>query len=120
MGRIIAICNQKGGVGKTSTAHALATGLTYKGYKALAVDLDMQGNLTYAFGASVDKPNIYDLLTGETIAPRAVQNTGQGAIIAGSQKLTGADMAFTGFGREEHYKELHYGTGCVKFPGVFL
>ena len=103
--RISAVCNQKGGVGKTTTAHALATGLPYKGNKALAVDLDAQGNLTYAFGASVDKPNIYDLLTGEVIAPRVVQTTGQGAIIASSQKLTRADMAFTGFGREYLLRE---------------
>jgi len=100
MARITALANQKGGVGKTSVAHALATGLTHRGYRALAVDTDPQGNLTYSMNADDSKPGVYELLKGEIIAPQAVQNTEQGAIISSSPMLSGVDLEFTGRGRE--------------------
>ena len=67
MGRIIAIANQKGGVGKTTTAINLSSCLAAKGKRVLAVDMDPQGNMTS--GLSVDKESvdytIYDLIIGE-------------------------------------------------------
>ena len=61
----VTVTNQKGGVGKTSTAHALITGLHAYGYKVLAIDLDPQTNLTYTSGNFPDLPTLYDAFTGK-------------------------------------------------------
>ena len=71
--RKIAVCNQKGGAGKTSTAWAIATGAAIRGRKALAIDFDPQGSLSYVMGADPTKP--------------AIQTTGAGDILPASRDL---------------------------------
>ena len=104
--RITVIANQKGGVGKTTTAHALANGLIRRGLKALAVDIDPQGNLSYTMRASPDAPGIYEAMKGIVGAREALQQTEQGDMIAGSLMLSGADMEFTDTGREYILRKL--------------
>ena len=106
MARITAILNQKGGVGKTTTAHALATGLTHRGYKALVIDADPQGNISYAMQADTLQAGLYEAMRGDVAAPDAIQQTQQGDIISSSLYLAGADMEFTQTGREYRLREV--------------
>ena len=66
MSKIIAIVNQKGGVGKTTTAVNLSAAIADMGYKTLLIDIDPQANTCLGIGISRDKTNkgIYDLLIG--------------------------------------------------------
>ena len=75
MGRIIAIANQKGGVGKTTTAINLSACLAEKGQKVLAIDMDPQGNMTSGLGLDKDsiEKNIYDLMIGESDVKEVLQ-----------------------------------------------
>lgn len=84
---IISVINQKGGVGKTTTAISLLSGLTYKGFKTLGIDLDAQGNFRYTTGAE-DGPTTYDLLTGDASAEECIQERPTGDIIPGSRDLS--------------------------------
>lgn len=96
MGRIIAVANQKGGVGKTTTAINLAACLSVQGKKVLLIDMDPQGNATSGMG--VDKNelehNIYDLLIGESsIKECIVQNVfGDMDLIPTSVDLAAAEI----------------------------
>ena len=105
MKKIIAVINQKGGVGKSTTAEALAAGLSLKGYKALSVDLDAQANLTYTSGAKTDGATALGVLTGEVKPQDAIQHTKSGDIIAANKALAGADAFIADTGKEYRLKE---------------
>lgn len=105
MKECIAISNQKGGVGKSTTVNALGAGLYKKGYKILYVDLDPQGNLSYSLKANNRPISSLEILTGTATAKEAIVKTEQGDIIPASPALAGADSILKDTGREYRLQE---------------
>ncbi len=91
---VVAVANQKGGVGKTTTAVNLSAGLTLAGYQTLLVDFDPQGNATSSFGLGKrdSGPNIFDLMDGGTEIASAVRKTKFGDIIPSCLDLAGSEI----------------------------
>jgi chromosome partitioning protein len=95
MGIVYAIANQKGGVGKTTTAVNVAACIAEAGYRTLLVDVDPQGNATVGIGASRQDGNgIYDVLSGDVDARAATRNTAVDRLelLASTPDLAGATM----------------------------
>lgn len=104
--RILALANQKGGVGKTTTAINLATALAACGKQVLLVDLDPQGNASTGLGIDRARRRVtsYDLLAGAASAPEAVLETGVPgmSLIPASVDLTGAEIELVDAERREY------------------
>ena len=105
MKKIVTVTNQKGGTGKSTTAGALAAGLSLRGYKTLAVDLDAQGNLTYTFGADNTGATVLEVLTGDATAAEAIKRTQSCDVLPANKALAGADAYIKETGKEYRLKE---------------
>lgn len=105
MGKIIAVTNQKGGVGKTTTSVNLSACLAAAGKRVLLIDIDAQGNATSGLGQSKKaKYSIYDVLVNETPASEAILHTGYGSldVLPSSRELSGAEIELVSTpGREQ-------------------
>jgi chromosome partitioning protein len=110
MGKILGVVNQKGGVGKTTTAINLSACLAIEGLNVLLVDCDPQANATSGLGVSRDdnRHSIYDVLVGnapaeQVILPTEVKNLW---LLPGSKNLTGANIELAGVeGRETRLRD---------------
>lgn len=106
MGRIIAIANQKGGVGKTTTSINLSACLAERGKKVLVIDTDPQGNTTSGFG--IDKNNlentIYELVLGEcSISDCIIKNVIQNvSVLPSNVNLAAAEIELIGVDKKEY------------------
>ncbi len=106
MGRIIAIANQKGGVGKTTTAINLSASLASLGKKVLALDLDPQGNMTSGLGVDKDEveSSVYDLIIGEAeieecICKEVIENLD---VLPSNINLSAAEIELIGVDDKEY------------------
>lgn len=103
--KTITIINQKGGVGKSTTAHAIGAGLSIKGYKVLFIDLDAQGNLSYTLNADTRGYNALGVLERPQTIKEEIQQIGNIDILASSPNLAGADNIINQTGKEYRLKE---------------
>ncbi len=106
MAVIIALTNQKGGVGKTTTTAALAAGLTKKKERVLSVDLDPQGNLGFSLGLNIEHEYcIFDVLSKQISVKDAIQHTDHaGDIIVSNISSSQIEKTLTGSGKEQSLK----------------
>ncbi|MCR5795416.1 MAG: AAA family ATPase [Solobacterium sp.] len=110
MGKIMAVANQKGGVGKTTTSMNLAAGLAYVGKKVLLVDFDPQGNATHGIGANkvTFTKSVYDVLMSDTSVDEAKVTLQMPPldVLPSTIDLSGADVDMASYevGREQLLK----------------
>ena len=108
MAKIIALVNQKGGTGKTTSTINIAAGLSNKGYKVLTIDLDPQGSLTASLGINTyNNPNtIYEALNGQIKAQDCIIKKNFD-VMPSDIRLSGAEIELSSIpGRETILKEI--------------
>ena len=122
MAKTIAIVNQKGGVGKTTTCVNLIAALTAAGKKVLLCDFDPQANATSGFG--VDKnavsPSVYDVLVSGTPCAKAIVHTPYGDVLPANKALAGATVEMIGMERREYLLKEALATVKDGYDFIFI
>ncbi|HEY8830740.1 MAG TPA: AAA family ATPase, partial [Candidatus Limnocylindria bacterium] len=122
---VLAISNQKGGVGKTTTAISLAAALVEKGSRVLLIDLDPQGNATSGLGISKEQPHsVYGVLVRDEPVAQAVQQTAVSGLdlLPSSPEMAGAEVELVPLMarefrlREALQREKGYDTVLIDCP----
>jgi len=122
MGKIVAVANQKGGVGKTTTVVNLAAALTFYGKKILVVDCDPQGNATSGLGMSLDHLNLYEVMANKTPIKEAIKKTSleQLYCITAHPDLAGVEIELADIPDRQNYLKIHILTVRPYYDFVFL
>ena len=111
MGRIIAIANQKGGVGKTTTAINLSSCLAEAGERVLTIDLDPQGNATSGLGLEKDEleETVYEMMLGDCELEECLQSEVQENldVLPSDSNLSGAEIELLDVERKEYVLKQH-------------
>lgn len=110
MKEIYAVINQKGGVGKSTTAQALGFGLYAAGTRVLCIDMDAQGNLSYTLEGSEEAPSVMEVLTGTPIAQAIQRVEGKPDLVCASPALASADLQLNQTGKEYRLREALAGV----------
>ncbi len=122
MAKIIAIVNQKGGVGKTTTTVNLTAALSALGKRVLLCDFDPQANATSGMG--VDKnaasPNVYDTLINGAEPQKAVVSTKYGDVLPANKALAGAGIEMIGLPQREYLLKQVLETLAPNYDYIFI
>lgn len=121
MAKIIAIANQKGGVGKTTSCVNLCAALSLMGKKVLLVDCDPQGNASSGMGVSKShRPNTYDMVINGAQAADCVVSTEYGDVIPTSKELAASSVELIGSDRREYVLKDAISTLYSEYDYIFL
>ncbi|MEA4895314.1 MAG: ParA family protein [Oscillospiraceae bacterium] len=121
MGKVIAVVNQKGGVGKTTTCLNLSYALHLRGKKVLLCDCDPQGNSTSGFGVNKSStPNIYDIIMNGENPENAIIKTKFGNIIPANRDLTGALIELVSVEEREFVMKNAFSSIKDKYDYIFI
>ncbi|MBR5559879.1 MAG: ParA family protein [Clostridia bacterium] len=124
MSKIIAITNQKGGVGKTTTSVNLAACVASEGYRVLVVDADPQGNTSSGLGVRVKNttPTIYEVMAGEIALEDALAKTQVSTlfVLPADIRLAGAEIELAGMDKREHVLAEALEQAKDSFDYVFI
>lgn len=106
MAKVIAVTNQKGGVGKTTTCSSLCGCLSAMNNRVLAIDLDPQGNLSFSLGAQADGCyTVYEVFKGSVSLYDTIQHAACCDVVPANILLSGCELELTNIGREYILRE---------------